>query len=102
VAQADPSRSRSAVTTLLGALLLLVPPPAAQPDGLAIYSDRCIVCHGSHGVGTERGPSLADNRNVLSATAEQLRRVIAEGVPAKGMPPFDLAPRAMTPCGVAR
>ena len=58
--------------------------------GKAAYANRCVVCHGAHGVGTERGPSLVENRYVRSASSEELARLIAEGVPEKGMPAFDL------------
>jgi PQQ-dependent dehydrogenase (methanol/ethanol family) len=65
---------------------------AMAQDGRQVFSTHCQVCHGD-GHGTERGPNLANNRRVQAQSAEQLRALIREGLPATGMPPFDL-PRA--------
>jgi PQQ-dependent dehydrogenase (methanol/ethanol family) len=68
---------------LLGASL------AFAQDGRAVFAAQCQVCHGD-GHGTERGPNLANNRRVRSQTREQLLAVIRGGIPASGMPAFDL------------
>lgn len=56
-----------------------------------MFEKHCAVCHGD-GHGTERGPNLANNRRVRSQSVEELRDVIRNGVPARGMPAFNLPP----------
>lgn len=63
--------------------------PAAAQDGRPLFEKHCAVCHGD-GRGTERGPNLANNRRVRAQSLEQLRAVIRDGVPARGMPAFPL------------
>ncbi|MDX1980760.1 MAG: PQQ-binding-like beta-propeller repeat protein [Bryobacteraceae bacterium] len=61
---------------------------AAQgQDARQLFEKHCAVCHGD-GHGTERGPNLANNRRVRAQSVEQLRAVIRDGVPARGMPAF--------------
>lgn len=69
--------------------LLLVAPFAAAQQGRDVFAAQCQVCHGD-GHGTERGPNLADNRRVRAQTREQLLAVIRDGIPASGMPAFNL------------
>jgi putative heme-binding domain-containing protein len=59
-------------------------------DGRAVFAAQCQVCHGD-GHGTERGPNLADNRRVRAQTREELLAVIRDGIPASGMPAFNLS-----------
>jgi PQQ-dependent dehydrogenase (methanol/ethanol family) len=61
----------------------------AAQDARALFEKQCAVCHGD-GHGTERGPNLADNRRVRSASADEIRAVIRDGVPSRGMPAFPL------------
>ena len=61
----------------------------AAQDGRALFEKNCSVCHGD-GHGTERGPNLANNRKVRGATAAELRALIRDGVPSRGMPAFPL------------
>src|SRR6187549_3946151 len=61
----------------------------AGQDARALFERQCSVCHGD-GHGTERGPNLAENRRVRSASMDELRAVIRDGVPARGMPAFKL------------
>ena len=53
-------------------------------DGRQLFEKQCSVCHGD-GHGTERGPNLADNRKVRGASIVELRALIRDGVPARGM-----------------
>jgi mono/diheme cytochrome c family protein len=55
-------------------------------NGRDVFAARCSVCHGPDGRGSERGPSLANNRHVLARSPEELRDVIRDGIPAEGMP----------------
>ena len=61
----------------------------AAQDARVLFEKQCSVCHGD-GHGTERGPNLADNRRVRSASVEEIRALIRDGVPARGMPAFAL------------
>ena len=61
----------------------------AAQDGRALFEKNCAVCHGD-GHGTERGPNLANNRRVRGSSVEQVRAVIRDGVPSRGMPGFPL------------
>src|SRR5687767_9326963 len=78
----------AAVSTpvLLSALL------SAQnaPDVQQTYETRCASCHGEDGRGTDMGPALAGTTSMRARSAQSLRTVIRNGVPAAGMPAFDL------------
>lgn len=63
---------------------------AVGQDARVLFERQCSVCHGD-GHGTERGPNLAENRRVRSASVDELRAVIRDGVPARGMPAFKLS-----------
>jgi PQQ-dependent dehydrogenase (methanol/ethanol family) len=65
---------------------------ALAQDGRLDFASRCSVCHGADGHGTERGPNLAKSRRVRSRSLDELRAVIRGGIPAAGMPAFDLPP----------
>ena len=60
------------------------------PDIQQTYSTRCSGCHGDDGRGTDQGPALAGSSSVRARSAQSLRTVIRNGVPAAGMPAFDL------------
>src|SRR6266545_246638 len=68
------------------------PPPVA--DAQEAYAKLCAGCHGADARGSQQGPGLAGNPGVGRRSAQNLRSVIRRGIPAAGMPPFDL-PDAM-------
>lgn len=70
--------------------LLICAPGAMAQTGSEVFAGQCQVCHGD-GHGTERGPNLANNRRVRSQSRQQLLAVIRDGIPASGMPAFNLA-----------
>src|ERR1700722_17176548 len=72
--------------------VLLIAGVALAQDGRQDFARRCSVCHGADGHGTERGPNLAKSRQVRSRSLDELRAVISGGIPAAGMPAFDLPP----------
>ena len=82
----------------LGAALLLSPavsaqaPPAAPSaaDVRQTYLKLCAGCHGADARGTQQGPGLAGNPWVRRRSMQNLRNVILKGIPAAGMPAFDL------------
>jgi alcohol dehydrogenase (cytochrome c) len=59
--------------------------PAA---GAATFERLCARCHGADGQGGELGPGIAARLPLHSD--EQLDTIIREGLPSRGMPPFDL------------
>src|SRR5919106_2508996 len=61
-----------------------------SPDIQQTYATRCGGCHGDDGRGTDMGPALAGSVSVRSRSSQSLRTVIRNGVPAAGMPAFDL------------
>jgi PQQ-dependent dehydrogenase (methanol/ethanol family) len=54
------------------------------------YSTRCGGCHGDDGRGTDQGPALAGSLSVRARSRQSLLNVIQNGIPAAGMPAFDL------------
>src|SRR5947209_17192180 len=54
------------------------------------YSKLCSGCHGDDARGTQQGPGLAGNASVRRRSAQSIRNVIKGGIPAAGMPGFDL------------
>lgn len=69
-------------------VLLLIPVIAiCQTPGGKIFTERCAGCHE-----TGQAPVLSANRRVRARSIEQLRDVIEHGIPAGGMPAFDLPP----------
>jgi PQQ-dependent dehydrogenase (methanol/ethanol family) len=54
------------------------------------YSTRCSGCHGDDGRGTDQGPALAGSSSVRARSRQSLLNVIRNGIPAAGMPAFDL------------
>ena len=60
------------------------------PDIQQTYSTRCGGCHGDDGRGTEQGPALAGSPSVRARSPQSLQNVIRNGIPAAGMPAFDL------------
>src|SRR5436309_13863510 len=54
------------------------------------YSKLCGGCHGDDARGTQQGPGLSGNPSVRGRSPQSLRNVIRNGIPAAGMPAFDL------------
>ena len=72
-------------------------PPIAMSkvDAKQIYAKLCSGCHGADAHGTQQGPGLAGNPWVRKRSTQKLRRLIQNGIPAAGMPPFDLPADAL-------
>src|SRR5437773_5667902 len=60
------------------------------PDIQQTYSKLCAGCHGDDARGTQQAPGLSGNPSVRGRSAQSLRNVIRNGIPAAGMPAFDL------------
>ncbi len=57
-------------------------------EGVQIFAARCASCHGLDGHGSELAPDIATRRDVQNLSDAALLRIIREGVPGSGMPPF--------------
>ena len=76
----------------LVACLCFALPAASQNGGGSrpeSYAKLCASCHGEAATGTERGPSLMENRALHSRTEKQIHDLIQNGSPGR-MPPFAL------------
>ena len=69
-------------------LLALATQGSVLADGKALYAANCAACHRLDGGGLI-GPNLADNFFIYGGAPTDIHRVIAEGVLAKGMPPWE-------------
>jgi len=83
--------------TVLAALvlsqLLLAQDPTTAPSSVDVknvYAKLCAGCHGADARGTQQGPGLAGNPGVRRRSNLNVRNLIRKGIPAAGMPGFDL------------
>ena len=75
---------------LLGVSLWAQAPDVKQADVKQTYAKLCAGCHGADARGTQQGPGLAGNLRLKKRSLASLRTVIQKGVPAAGMPAFNL------------
>lgn len=54
-------------------------------EGRVLYNNLCVTCHGFEGAGGE-GPPLNRPKLTMAPDEESLRRIIATGIPNRGMP----------------
>src|SRR6266404_5105201 len=64
------------------------PPP--KVDARQMYAKLCAGCHGADAHGTQQGPGLSGNARLRRTRISRIRNLIRTGIPAAGMPPFDL------------
>jgi len=70
-------------------LLLSQVPQADTASGQKTFETRCAPCHGATGTGGDTGPPIASK--LSSKEDEALAAFIRAGVPARGMPPHQIA-----------
>jgi putative heme-binding domain-containing protein len=58
------------------------------PNGSALFAENCAACHGSDGRGGERAPNIATRPNIAGLSDARLNSIVANGIPAGGMPAF--------------
>jgi putative heme-binding domain-containing protein len=56
--------------------------------GRQTFNSVCASCHGLDGRGGERGPDIASRPEITRLTDEETLKILRNGVPEKGMPPF--------------
>ncbi len=64
---------------------------SSDREATELFSRRCAGCHGEGATGTDRGPSLRDNRTLRSSSQDQIENLIRNGTRG-GMPAFPLPP----------
>jgi len=57
-------------------------------NGDKIFAASCAGCHGLDGRGGERAPSIAEGPRVQRLSDDQIFRIVENGIPGTGMPPF--------------
>src|SRR5215470_10798131 len=77
-------------------------PQAGDPNspnfidtGKRHFEARCAACHGADGKGGERGPDIVSSDNARRRSADDLSELIRRGIPAGGMPAFQLSAREL-------
>jgi putative heme-binding domain-containing protein len=60
----------------------------AAVDGKRTFSSTCASCHGLDGKGSERGPDIVNRRAIRQLPDAALFRIVHDGKPGTGMPPF--------------
>jgi cytochrome c oxidase cbb3-type subunit 3 len=62
---------------------------AQEPgDGRRMFASTCASCHGLDGKGSERGPDIVNRRAIRQLPDASLFRIVHDGKPGTGMPPF--------------
>ena len=56
--------------------------------GAKLFPANCGSCHGIDGHGGERAPDIATRRDIQRLSDDALAKIIREGIPGTGMPPF--------------
>jgi cytochrome c oxidase cbb3-type subunit III len=57
-------------------------------DGKNLFETTCAVCHGLDGAGGEHAPTIGRGSAAKSKSDSELARILRDGIPSKGMPPF--------------
>jgi alcohol dehydrogenase (cytochrome c) len=74
----------------LAALALQAQSPADLAAGRAQFETRCGGCHGGDGKGGPRAPNVVNPSLVQQRTADEVRDLIRDGLPDRGMPGFQV------------
>lgn len=69
--------------------------PGMIEAGKRHFEARCASCHGADGKGGERGPDIISPERARRRSADELSELIRKGMPAAGMPAFQLPEREM-------
>jgi PQQ-dependent dehydrogenase (methanol/ethanol family) len=64
--------------------------PKALEVGKRHFEAHCAACHGADGRGGERGPDIISPERARRRSADELSELIRRGMPAAGMPAFQL------------
>ncbi|HET6932913.1 MAG TPA: c-type cytochrome, partial [Candidatus Acidoferrum sp.] len=64
------------------------PAATSRSGGRQMFESTCAPCHGLDGRGGERAPDIATRPEVTRLSDQALLKILREGIPEKGMPPF--------------
>lgn len=65
-------------------------PASLVAQGETLFRQDCSFCHGRDATGGETGPDLTRSKLVTAdVNGEKISRIVRNGSPDKGMPPFD-------------
>lgn len=67
---------------------------SSSSRGQQVFASNCVGCHGLDGTGSQRAPNIVSNPQVQKLSADELFRIVSEGVPGTGMPAFKRLGRA--------
>lgn len=81
---------RAIAAALISIPALWAQAPSNQAEVRQTYTKLCAGCHGEDARGTQQGPGLAGNASLRRRSGQSIRGVIRNGIPAAGMPGFDL------------
>jgi len=73
----------------------------SRPSGEQVFASNCVGCHGLDGTGSQRAPNIASNPQVQKLSADDIFRIVSEGVPGTGMPAFKKLGKASITATVA-
>lgn len=59
-------------------------------EGRRQFATLCASCHGADGGGGEKGPAIRASRRRSARSIEDLKQIIVQGIPQRGMPGFQL------------
>ena len=58
-------------------------------NGKNLFETTCAVCHGLDGAGGEHAPTIGHGSAAKFKSDSELARILRDGIPSKGMPPFN-------------
>jgi cytochrome c oxidase cbb3-type subunit III len=64
------------------------PGESSAAQGKTTFVTICAACHGLDGGGAERGPDISHRREIQQLSDKALLKIVREGGPGTGMPPF--------------
>jgi PQQ-dependent dehydrogenase (methanol/ethanol family) len=69
--------------------------PEVIEAGRRHFEAHCAACHGADGMGGERGPDMISTETARRRSANDLSELLRKGMPAAGMPAFQLPEREL-------
>lgn len=73
----------------------------SRSSGQRVFATSCSGCHGLDGTGSQRAPNIVSNPQVQKLSADEIFRIVSEGVPGTGMPAFKQLGKATIAATVA-
>jgi len=76
-----PPVAAAAIDDALIATIQALPDGEVLASGLQIYATNCVACHGANGEGTTLAPALNTDELRARLTADDIARIVTQGVP---------------------